>query len=73
MIQKSTTIPIRGDKDFKHAIRAVAAAQGLDMCDLVRKAVDAYCGKDLEPHLAFFAAQNGSKNIHSDSYKSDSE
>lgn len=64
-MQKSTTIPISGDKKYKQAIKAVAAAKGMNMCDLVRKAVDAYCGEELKPHVIFFT-QDGSENFHSE-------
>lgn len=60
--ERSTTIPLRGSSTYKDAVKAVAASRRLDMCDLVRLALDAYCGEQLKQQLTFFA-EDGSKNF----------
>ncbi len=58
-------VAFRGDRTYIKALKALAYQKGMTMGDLVRQAVDELCGDELKPHLAFFYAQDGHKNVQS--------
>lgn len=66
MPQQSISISVRGDEDFRKAVKALAYSRGMDIAELVRSAIDKQYGHDLKPHLDFFYTQRGSKNVHTE-------
>lgn len=66
MTEKTTTaVSVRADSDYTLALKTLAGQQNRPVCDLVRDALDAAYGKQIESMRLFFAA-NGYKNSHSD-------
>lgn len=55
MARTSTTVSLRADDTYRQALRAFADAEGKDMADLVRQAMDEKYGVALQPYLSFFA------------------
>jgi hypothetical protein len=66
MVEPMTAISFRGDKRYIKALKAVAAAKGINVGELVRSALDATYGDLLKPHIEFFATQSDHKNGHND-------
>lgn len=66
MPQQSISVSIEGDRTYVKALKALAYTRGVTIAKLVRSAIDKEYGHDLEPHLDFFVAQDGRKNVHLD-------
>jgi predicted DNA-binding ribbon-helix-helix protein len=60
-MRESTNVSIRGGKPLVLALKAVAAARGITVAELVRDAVDKQYGDELRPHLKNFSAKAGTK------------
>ncbi len=56
----STAISVAGDKKYIAAIRALAVRRGDTIAALVRKALDAAYGTELQPILSFFESDETS-------------
>jgi hypothetical protein len=65
MNRTSVSVSCRGDRAYVQALRALAATRGLDMADVVRKALDTTFGGDIKPYLECFVAHNEDKYPHS--------
>lgn len=59
---RSTTVSIEGDRAYVDAFSAVARARGTTMAKLVRQAIDASYGKEINRALLFFAS-DGNSNV----------
>lgn len=74
-----TTVPLTADRVYKVAFKSLAEQRGESMADMVRHALDATYGSDLEPHLIFFAGrvtqitQSGDKSDISLEYAEEEE
>lgn len=63
MARKTISISVRGTPVTPKAVRAVAALRGYDDGgELVRAALDAFCGDQLAHQEAIFAAKREHKN-----------
>lgn len=60
-----TNVPIRADRPYTKALKALAYQQDMTVGELVRSAVDKVYGEELKPHLKNFAS-DGQRTIHSD-------
>lgn len=58
-----TTLPFRGDDNYKKALKVVAALRGIDTGDLVREALDRALGEELRPHINRFVANSGNNTV----------
>lgn len=65
MPSTTLTVPIRADDIYRKALRAFADNEGKDMSDIVREALDAKFGVELQPYIEFFVARSDHKNAHS--------
>jgi hypothetical protein len=50
------SVSIAADEIYMKALKAVAAANGITVGELVRRSTDNTYGGELEPHLIFFAS-----------------
>lgn len=49
------TISVRGGINYRHAVRAAAARNGMQVGDFVRQALDAHYGPAIQTELNFLA------------------
>lgn len=54
-----TNVPIRANKPYTQALKALAYQHGMTVGELVRSAIDQVYSEQLAPHLAFFKADDG--------------
>lgn len=54
----STSIPVKGDRDYIQTIKTLAAMRSVSIAELVRAALDATYGMALEDIKAFSIAQD---------------
>ncbi len=55
MAQETTTVSLRATPAYKNAFRSVAMRQKREMADMVREALDAKFGAEIDEALSFFA------------------
>jgi len=58
-------VSFRGDGAYLDALKALAAAKGTTVGDMVFEAIKAAYDDELKPHLDFFRAKRGQQNDHS--------
>lgn len=63
---RTTTIPIAGTRQYVLAFKAYAMSRGKNMSDLVRDALDAQYGKDIESAASSFFGKSGQDVIQQD-------
>lgn len=54
--RNTTALSVEADKPYIKAMRALAATRGISVGRMVRQALDAQLGVELEPFALFFAA-----------------
>ncbi len=52
----TTNVSVKGDLNLRKALKAVAAARGITVGELVREAIDSQFGQDIEKHISFFTS-----------------
>lgn len=58
----SLSFAVIADKNYKDAFNAMARQKGRTMAELVREALDAKYGAEMERYLSFFEPDGASKN-----------
>jgi hypothetical protein len=58
---KSTSVSVRGDRDYINTLRALAAKRGITLAELTRRALDEAYGDEAEAMSSFFANDVASK------------
>lgn len=67
--RSTTALSVRGGKPYVQAIRALAEKRGTSIGEMVRQALDAQLGAELERFVIFFT-QDGTEIFHSEHVKS---
>lgn len=62
-----TSVSVRADRDYTLALKALAYSRGQSVGDLVKDALDAQYGDQLQQHIAFFAAKCGKRENQKES------
>jgi hypothetical protein len=52
---KSTSVSVRGDREYVNTLRALAAKRGITLAELTRRALDTEYGDEVEAMSSFFA------------------
>lgn len=62
--EKSTTtaVSLKADEPYMQSVRALAKQRGTTIGELVREAIDAKFGTELEPFVIFFTQNGNPKN-----------
>lgn len=58
---KSTSVSVRGDREYVNTLRALAARRGITLAELTRRALDTQYGAEVEEISSFFANSVASK------------
>ncbi len=60
----STSIPVKGDREYVMTMKALAAKKGTSVAALVREALDEVYGSELLPFAELFAAKDDAQTPH---------
>lgn len=60
-MRKTTTVSLKASSSYRRAFAQVALDQGRDMGDLVREALDAHFGAEIERYTKIFAPSDAQK------------